>query len=94
MLANKSDYFEVNKQIKEKISEILVQDSEVLDELYKSNDLDTVLAVANDAISQFHKTEAFGDGMAAGHGVWNGNILQVLKGNLKLFQEGRPLQYL
>ena len=79
MSTEKNEYAKINELINEKLDAVLVEKFALLDELKKSEDLDTILEILNDGISEFYKNGAIGSGMKAGRAVLIGKIMQILK---------------
>mgnify|MGYP005634089835 CR=1 FL=1 len=80
---NVSGCLEVKKMISEGLAAGLGEGAGVLDAPIEGEDIETILAAANDTIREFNRIDTVGNGVAAGYAVRNGKTLNLLKTKVK-----------
>jgi hypothetical protein len=80
---DKRGCLEVKKMISEGLKASLGEGAGVLDAPIEGEDIETILAAANDAIREFNRIDTVGNGVAAGYAVRNGKTLNLLKTKVK-----------
>jgi hypothetical protein len=81
--AENGEYQEVKKWVDESLTESLADATELFEDLSKSNDIEKTLAATKQAIRESNKMVSFGAGVAAGYAAQGGNLLRLLKDQVK-----------